>query len=392
VELGRNLKLRLSDSNSLTAVSSQNFNSRNFPHRQPIYKEAVSSHLVLDCAFGGERHLLRSILAGQSTFLIPEIFQQLSNDNVAAVVAPSVSILEAHSVRNSHKRIMILRSHYQPDVKHIKIAYNKELLIPASGAKEVNTTIKESSRPERASVFAKRAPGRNLLPHQKPTPLRKVFSTFKKGIYCHINVDVGCGAMDNSLQAVWSNDQNDRRLKRVEVSEGNISIFDTGGEMGALLHRTSGSVRDPSGDELELSPGGSFTKCDDLSEGKTIMPIEFQVSLGLTLYSSIESLLHVNGEDLAEIPSVERTIGADAAFAMTWRELMKLMAEVYCLRNEIQKMESELWNLTVKNNDLAAYTQRFQELTMMCTKMVPEEEDQIEKFIGVKRQKLHFNY
>ncbi|GKG42343.1 reverse transcriptase domain-containing protein, partial [Tanacetum coccineum] len=45
-------------------------------------------------------------------------------------------------------------------------------------------------------------------------------------------------------------------------------------------------------------------------------------------------------------------------------------------------MESELWNLTMKNNNLAAYTQRFQELTMLCTKMVPEEEDQVEKFIG----------
>ncbi|GJS90723.1 putative reverse transcriptase domain-containing protein [Tanacetum coccineum] len=54
---------------------------------------------------------------------------------------------------------------------------------------------------------------------------------------------------------------------------------------------------------------------------------------------------------------------------------MKLMTEVYCLNNEIQNMESELWNLTVKNNDLATYTQRFQELTMMCTKMVLEEED-----------------
>ncbi|GJT22415.1 putative reverse transcriptase domain-containing protein [Tanacetum coccineum] len=32
--------------------------------------------------------------------------------------------------------------------------------------------------------------------------------------------------------------------------------------------------------------------------------------------------------------------------------------------------------------DLANYTQRFQELTMMCTKMVPEEEDRVEKFIG----------
>ncbi|GKE87755.1 hypothetical protein Tco_1565230 [Tanacetum coccineum] len=35
------------------------------------------------------------------------------------------------------------------------------------------------------------------------------------------------------------------------------------------------------------------------------------------------------------------------------------------VKNEIQKMETELWNLTVKNNYLAAYTQRFQELTMI---------------------------
>nr|GEY13721.1 putative reverse transcriptase domain-containing protein [Tanacetum cinerariifolium]GEY43479.1 putative reverse transcriptase domain-containing protein [Tanacetum cinerariifolium] len=64
------------------------------------------------------------------------------------------------------------------------------------------------------------------------------------------------------------------------------------------------------------------------------------------------------------------------------RELRKLMAKVYCPRTEIQKMESELWNLTVKNNDLAAYTQRFQELTMLCTKMVLKKEDRVEKFIG----------
>ncbi|GKF95583.1 putative reverse transcriptase domain-containing protein, partial [Tanacetum coccineum] len=64
------------------------------------------------------------------------------------------------------------------------------------------------------------------------------------------------------------------------------------------------------------------------------------------------------------------------------RELLKLMTEVYCSRNEIQTMETELWNLSVKNNDMTTFTQRFQELTMMRTKMVPEEEDRVEKFIG----------
>ncbi|GJV91256.1 hypothetical protein Tco_1539069 [Tanacetum coccineum] len=37
-----------------------------------------------------------------------------------------------------------------------------------------------------------------------------------------------------------------------------------------------------------------------------------------------------------------RTIGIDAAYALSWRELLKLMIEVYYPRNEIQKMETEL--------------------------------------------------
>ncbi|GJU05377.1 hypothetical protein Tco_1121807 [Tanacetum coccineum] len=40
--------------------------------------------------------------------------------------------------------------------------------------------------------------------------------------------------------------------------------------------------------------------------------------------------------------SHKRTVGTDVAFAMSWREFMKLMVVVYYPRNEIQKMESEL--------------------------------------------------
>nr|GEU53609.1 putative reverse transcriptase domain-containing protein [Tanacetum cinerariifolium] len=75
----------------------------------------------------------------------------------------------------------------------------------------------------------------------------------------------------------------------------------------------------------------------------------------------------------------ERVVGVDAAFAMSWRDPMKLMTEVYFPRNEIQKMETGLWNLTVKSDDLTAYTKRFQELTLLCTRMVPGEEDQIKR-------------
>ncbi|GKD86303.1 putative reverse transcriptase domain-containing protein [Tanacetum coccineum] len=54
--------------------------------------------------------------------------------------------------------------------------------------------------------------------------------------------------------------------------------------------------------------------------------------------------------------SHKRTIGVETAYTMNWVELIKLMTEVYCPRNEIQKMETEL--------------------------MVPDEEDRVERFIG----------
>ncbi|GKB48925.1 reverse transcriptase domain-containing protein [Tanacetum coccineum] len=57
--------------------------------------------------------------------------------------------------------------------------------------------------------------------------------------------------------------------------------------------------------------------------------------------------------------SYVKTIGHDAAYEMTWQNLMKMMTEAYCPRNEIQKLENELWNLTVKRTDLVGYTQRF---------------------------------
>ncbi|GKC46512.1 putative reverse transcriptase domain-containing protein [Tanacetum coccineum] len=51
-----------------------------------------------------------------------------------------------------------------------------------------------------------------------------------------------------------------------------------------------------------------------------------------------------------------RTVRHDAAYEMTWKNLMKMMTEAYCPRNEIQKLENDLWNLTAKGTDLVGYT------------------------------------
>nr|GFB29475.1 putative reverse transcriptase domain-containing protein [Tanacetum cinerariifolium] len=49
---------------------------------------------------------------------------------------------------------------------------------------------------------------------------------------------------------------------------------------------------------------------------------------------------------------------------------------------EIKKLKIELWNLKVKENNVSAYTKRFQELTLICTKFVANETEKIDKYVS----------
>ncbi|GJX50324.1 putative reverse transcriptase domain-containing protein [Tanacetum coccineum] len=77
-----------------------------------------------------------------------------------------------------------------------------------------------------------------------------------------------------------------------------------------------------------------------------------------------------------------RTVTNDVAYAMTWSDLKKKMTTKYCPRNEIKKIEAELWNLKVQGTDVVAYNQRFQELALLSDRMFPEETDKIERYVG----------
>ncbi|GJU21239.1 reverse transcriptase domain-containing protein [Tanacetum coccineum] len=75
-------------------------------------------------------------------------------------------------------------------------------------------------------------------------------------------------------------------------------------------------------------------------------------------------------------------MGVEQANQITWTELKRLLTNKYYPRTEIRKMEEELYNLTVKGNDLKPYVRRFQELTILCPNMMPNTEKLLEAFIG----------
>nr|GEW44373.1 reverse transcriptase domain-containing protein [Tanacetum cinerariifolium] len=76
-----------------------------------------------------------------------------------------------------------------------------------------------------------------------------------------------------------------------------------------------------------------------------------------------------------------RSLGPDA-YSMTWEVLKKNMTDKYCPQGKIKKLEIELWNLNVKENKVSAYTEHFQELTLICIKFVADEAEKIDKYVS----------
>nr|GEX22908.1 putative reverse transcriptase domain-containing protein [Tanacetum cinerariifolium] len=81
----------------------------------------------------------------------------------------------------------------------------------------------------------------------------------------------------------------------------------------------------------------------------------------------------LQGSALTWWNSYMRAVGQDVAYAIPWAALKRMITNKYCPRGEIQKLESEFWNLKVKGLNLLNYNHRFHELELMCERMFPGE-------------------
>ncbi|GJT38705.1 reverse transcriptase domain-containing protein [Tanacetum coccineum] len=126
-----------------------------------------------------------------------------------------------------------------------------------------------------------------------------------------------------------------------------------------------------------------------VSEGLNTMETVFRIS-----YCSVENQIKFStctllAGALTWWNSHVRIVGHDAAYVMTWTELKKKMADKYCPRNKMKKLEAELWNLEVQGTDVTRYNQHFQELALLCVRMFPEESDKVKRYVGGLPDMIH---
>ncbi|KAM0033603.1 putative matrilysin [Helianthus debilis subsp. tardiflorus] len=78
---------------------------------------------------------------------------------------------------------------------------------------------------------------------------------------------------------------------------------------------------------------------------------------------------------------IMRDRGAEVALAQTWDELQALMMKEFCPRHEIRALEREFDDLKQDGAEHRAYTDRFEELSLLCPTMVTPLEKAIERYI-----------
>ncbi|GJU12924.1 reverse transcriptase domain-containing protein [Tanacetum coccineum] len=91
-----------------------------------------------------------------------------------------------------------------------------------------------------------------------------------------------------------------------------------------------------------------------------------------------------------------RTLGREVAVGMSWDNFKVLMREEFCPSNEMQKLETELWNHTMVGAGHAMYTDRFHELASKngSIKKNPEKRGNGGNLvrIGIEPSDLGFSY
>ncbi|GKA34397.1 putative reverse transcriptase domain-containing protein [Tanacetum coccineum] len=75
------------------------------------------------------------------------------------------------------------------------------------------------------------------------------------------------------------------------------------------------------------------------------------------------------------------TIGMETVNQMPWTEIKQLMTVEFCPIEEVQRMEHKLWNLKVKEYNIVAYTQRFNELAFIWPEMVEPERVKVDAYM-----------
>ncbi|GKC43018.1 putative reverse transcriptase domain-containing protein [Tanacetum coccineum] len=89
----------------------------------------------------------------------------------------------------------------------------------------------------------------------------------------------------------------------------------------------------------------------------------------------------LHGRALTWWNSQVATLGLMVANGKSWTEVKQKMLDEFCPTEEVQRLEDELIHLKLRDMNIVAYTERFNELALLCPDVVPNEKKKVELYI-----------
>nr|GEU53979.1 hypothetical protein [Tanacetum cinerariifolium] len=89
----------------------------------------------------------------------------------------------------------------------------------------------------------------------------------------------------------------------------------------------------------------------------------------------------LHGQALTWWNSQVATLGREVANERPWTEVKQMMIDEFCPTKEVQRLKDELRHLKLKDINIAAYTERFNELALLCSDDLPNEKKKVELYI-----------
>ncbi|GKB18215.1 reverse transcriptase domain-containing protein, partial [Tanacetum coccineum] len=124
--------------------------------------------------------------------------------------------------------------------------------------------------------------------------------------------------------------------------------------------RGQGNGRNQNGDAVNDNIRGDVSRGCTYKEFLAWIVIEGEVHCWFILF----------GKALTWWNSQIHTRGREAAVGMSWEDFKTLTRDEFCPSNEMQKLETELWNHVMVGAGHAAYTDRFHELARLVPYLV----------------------
>nr|GEV31815.1 putative reverse transcriptase domain-containing protein [Tanacetum cinerariifolium] len=160
----------------------------------------------------------------------------------------------------------------------------------------------------------------------------------------------------------------------------------TSGRAGRGDGRTKGRSGDQGDGRIDGQGGQVGGQSSEMNDGVNGVP-DFFTMIGQQLQNLLPTI-YTAGSFVSKALTwwnyQIHTRGREAAVDMSWEDFKTLTREEFCLSNEMQKLETKLWNHAMIGPGHATYTDRFHELVRLVPHLLTSEGKRIEEDKNVR--------